>query len=662
ADFVLTVQPRLQSLPDVIVHITGAVPPYRLLEGEPTLSVSVVPSQRTDWFDLGVEVRVGDVTIPFEPLFRALAAGRTRLLLVDGSYLSLRQPLFAPLAELIAEAAEMPEWEPEHPTLRPEQLALWHELEELADEATAAAEWRSLVDALGVELTDEDRRPADGLTAALRPYQADGAAWMLRHWRHGVGGVLADDMGLGKTLQCIAFLLAARERHGAERMLVVAPTSVVPVWLAEAERFAPGLDVEAVTTSRTASGEEAARRRRAQVIVTSYAVLRRSPELFDALLAEADRPAWDAVIVDEAQAVKNRATLAHRVLAEVRTRALFAVTGTPIENSLGELHAILSLTTPGLLGSAARFRERYVVPIERAQPGISEGRGAGSGPAEHAAERARLLRRLRRRIRPVLLRRTKDEVAPELPERQEQVVRVPLDPWHRRRYTVALQRERQKLLGLLEDLDRNRFTVFRSLTLLRLLALDGRLVDDEAGHDDGRPGAGGDSGSAKLDALVERLRQLVGEGHRALVFSQFTRYLALVERALDSAGIETAYLDGATRDRAGAVAGFRDGDGPAVFLISLKAGGVGLTLTEADYVFLLDPWWNPAVENQAIDRAHRIGQTRPVMVYRMIAEDTIEEKVLALQARKARLFDEAIDDHGEFAELLDADAIRSLLG
>jgi len=249
-----------------------------------------------------------------------------------------------------------------------------------------------------------------------------------------------------------------------------------------------------------------------------------------------------------------------------------------------------------------------------------------------------------------VLRRTKELVAPELPERQEQELRIELSPAHRAVYDTVLQRERQKVLRLLTDLDSNRFIVFRSLTLLRMLALAPALVD------------AGDTGipSSKLDALRERLRELIAEGHRALVFSQFTSYLDLVRADLDAHGIAYEYLDGSTRRRADVIDAFRRGDAP-VFLISLKAGGFGLTLTEADYVFLMDPWWNPAAEAQAIDRTHRIGQTRPVNVYRMIAAGTIEEKVVALQQRKARLFTAVLGEGDALAQSLTADDIRGLL-
>ena len=308
-----------------------------------------------------------------------------------------------------------------------------------------------------------------------------------------------------------------------------------------------------------------------------------------------------------------------------------ALTGTPMENNLMELWSLLSITAPGLFPSPTRFREMYSRPIERDRD-------------------ADVLARLRRRIRPLMRRRTKEQVAPELPPKQEQELPVDLDLRHRRVYERHLQRERQKVLGLIDDVDRNRFMILKSITLLRRLSLHAGLVSDEhAGL-----------GSAKIDVLLEQLSEVVDGGHRALVFSQFTSFLALVRERLDAAGVAYCYLDGSSRDRASIVARFRDGAAP-VFLISLKAGGFGMNLAEADYCFLLDPWWNPATEAQAIDRTHRIGQTRNVMVYRLIARDTIEEKVSALAKRKAALFAGVMNDGDAFGAALTADDIRALM-
>jgi SNF2 family DNA or RNA helicase len=286
-----------------------------------------------------------------------------------------------------------------------------------------------------------------------------------------------------------------------------------------------------------------------------------------------------------------------------------------------------------MLGSRAQFQDIYAKPI------------AGPGEAGAAA-----LDRLRRRAKPLLLRRTKEVVAPELPERVEQVLEVSLAPKHRKVYDTYLQRERQRMLGLLDDFDSNRFAIFRSLTVLRRMALDASLVDVSHAN----------VPSSKLDVLMEQLDDVIAGGHRALIFSQFTSYLGKVRARLDEAGIDHAYLDGSTTHRTEVIDGFKNGDAP-VFLISLKAGGFGLNLTEADYVFLLDPWWNPATEAQAIDRTHRIGQTSNVVVQRWVAKDPIEDKVMALKPRKAALFDAVLDDDGTFSSSLTASDIKALL-
>jgi SNF2 family DNA or RNA helicase len=363
----------------------------------------------------------------------------------------------------------------------------------------------------------------------------------------------------------------------------------------------------------------------ADVIVTSYTLFRLDFESYR-------RADWAGLILDEAQFVKNRATAVHRCARDLKAPFKLAVTGTPMENNLMELWALFSIVAPGLFGSAAKFAQEYQRPIERGEDG---------------GER---LARLRRRIRPLMLRRTKDVVAAELPAKSEQVLEVELGPRHRKIYDTFLARERAKLLGLIEDLDRNRFIVFRSLTLLRMLSLDASLVDD----------AYATVPSAKLDALFEQLEDAVAEGHRVLVFSQFTSFLKKVAARMDALTLPYCYLDGSTVRRGAVIERFRSGDAP-VFLISLKAGGFGLNLTEADYVFLLDPWWNPATESQAVDRVHRIGQSKNVMVYRMVATGTIEEKVMALGARKAKLFNSVIDDGGVFSAALTAEDIRGLV-
>ena len=629
AEFATRVLPAVQALDDVRVEARGIARQYRELTGDPRITVSTVETTDADWFELGILVDIDGRRIPFAPLFTALAQRRKRMLLSDGAYFSLAHPALDRLRELIDESRDLVEWEA-GPRVSRYHVDLWEEFEDLADVAEPAVAWRAAI----ARLRDQPPAisappPPGGLATALRPYQLDGFRWLAALWEAGLGGVLADDMGLGKTLQVLALILHARTRSDDRPALVVAPTSVVPAWRDEAARHAPGLRVQ--TVEATGVRLDAVD---ADVIVTSYALLR----LDAAAYAARD---WSLVVLDEAQAVKNPRTRVHRAALELRARARVAVTGTPLENSLADLWAILALTSPGLFPSARRFRQEYLTPIED---------GKAEENLEGGASRERRLARLRRRIRPYLLRRTKALVAPDLPPRQEQDVRVELTSGHRAVYERVLQRERRKVLGLLDDLDSHRFIVFRSLTLLRMLALAPSLVDL----------GGGGLGSSKLDALRDRLAELAAEGRRALVFSQFTSYLDIVERDLRAHGIGTSRLDGSTPRRAEVIDAFRRGDDP-VFLISLKAGGVGLTLTEADCVFLLDPWWNPAAEQQAIDRTHRIGQTRPVTVYRLIAAGTIEEKVVELQQRKARLFRAVLDDGDAFSAALSADDIRALL-
>ncbi|MFJ4164212.1 DEAD/DEAH box helicase [Microbacterium sp. NPDC089698] len=636
AEFVSHLVPALEAR-GIAIETTGAPRTYAELTGDPAITVSTVESTDPDWLELGFLVRIDGKTIPFEPLFRALALRQGKLKLVDNTWFSLRHPAFDRLKELLDEAAELAEWET-GPRIARTHLTLWEDFEDLADETLPARTWRAAIEALRADPGEDPVPLPAAITADLRPYQREGFTRLARLWQHSLGGILADDMGLGKTLQLLTLIAHAREASAedAAPWLVVAPTSVLPVWEREAERFAPGLRVVVAGRTRDAHGVDLASHvGDADLVITSYTVLRLDAEEF------ARRP-WSGVVLDEAQNVKNPATKQHQAVAALDARAVYAATGTPLENGLGELWALLSLTSPGLFASARRFREDFIQPIEQGK--VPEN-------AEGAPFRRSRIELLRRRIRPFLIRRTKELVARDLPERQEQVLRVELAPAHQHRYDTVLQRERQKILGLLPDLDRQRFIVFRSLTMLRMLSLAPGLIEpDDAGI-----------ASRKLEELVERLIELRSEGHRALVFSQFTSFLGLAAERLRRAGLRVSYLDGSTRDRDRVVQEFREGDQDA-FLLSLKAGGTGLTLTEADYVFLLDPWWNPAAEAQAADRAHRIGQQNRVFVYRMISEGTIEEKVLALQQRKARLFSAVLDDEDLFAQSLTADDIRELLG
>jgi SNF2 family DNA or RNA helicase len=626
ARFATEMLPDLEGIDGLEVRWSGPVPTFREATDAPTVRLGGEETPDGDWLDLLVEVEVGGEEVAFHALFLALAAGDSHLLLPSGTYFSLDHPELRQLAELIAEARSLHDPPPGRVRLSRFQASLWEELQAIGIVTAQAGAWSDAVAALASAGDDQGRRPLPaGLTATLRPYQETGFQWLASRWAHGLGGILADDMGLGKTLQALALICHARERRASDPWLVVAPTSVVGNWVAEAARFAPGVPTVAVTETERRRGTTLAEATAgAGIVVTSYTLFRLEHEAYEAL-------GWEGLLLDEAQFAKNPASHNYQRARRLNAPFKLAMTGTPLENSLTELWALTSITAPGLFARPDRFAEDYRVPIERHQD----------------AER---LDQLRRRIRPVMLRRTKDQVAADLPVKQEQILELELHPRHRRLYQTWLQRERQRILSLLDDMNGNRFEIFRSLTLLRQAALDVSLVDPAQA---GVP-------STKLDALDEMLADVVADGHRVLVFSQFTRFLTQARRRAEGAGIDCCYLDGRTTKRAAVIEGFRTGGAP-VFFISLKAGGFGLNLTEADYCILLDPWWNPATEAQAVDRVHRIGQTRKVMVYRLVAKDTIEAKVMALKAKKAALFDSVVGGGGFESGAISAADIRTLL-
>src|SRR5579859_1985551 len=629
--------PLLAKQPGLILEISGEPADYR--EAGDSLQIAISAGElagETDWFDLGVTITVEGRPVPFLDVFLALSRGEPHLLLPDGAYFSLEKPELRALARLIEEARALQDSPPGQLRISRYQAGFWDELAALGVIGYQATAWREQVHGLLSAAADVSGRnaPPPGLTARLRPYQEDGFGWLAFLWEHRLGGILADDMGLGKTLQCLALISHARQRHArqghargdpaAGPFLIVAPTSVVSNWAAEATRFAPELRVVTISGTMARAGQDLSEiAAGADAVVTSYALLRIDFAAYAAV-------GWSGLLLDEAQQVKNRQSKVYQCARRLTAPVKIAITGTPLENNLMELWSLLSITAPGLFPDPDRFRDYYARPVER------------NGDGQRLAQ-------LQQRIRPLVRRRTKEQVAAELPAKQEQVLEVELHPQHRNVYQTWLQRERQKVLGLIGDMDANRFAIFRSLTLLRQLSLHAGLVDE----------AHAGLASAKIDALLGQLREVADGGHRALVFSQFTGFLGKVGDRLEAEGIRYCYLDGSTRNRAEAIRRFKDGSDP-VFLISLKAGGFGLNLTEADYCFVLDPWWNPATEAQAVDRTHRIGQTRNVMVYRLVAKDTVEEKVMALKARKARLFSSVLDDGNVFGTALDADDIRAL--
>lgn len=676
------VLPKLRRISAVQVRFNGT-PPQFVEATDALIEITVSEGNSRDWFGLGIAVKVNNWTVPFAQIFEALDRGADRILLGNGTYFSLRRPEFKTLRTLIAEARELDDAGGELRINR-HQAGLFSELESLAASVQTTRRWDEQVRSLLALVEASEARKADpaegedkpatsadvhskrnergsarsslnreypvpaSLRATLRPYQVEGYRWLTFLYEHRMGGILADDMGLGKTVQALALLAHAIEEHSTAApgepfapFLVVAPTSVISNWAAEAERFLPEAKVVTVTETTAGKTPLAERVAGAHLVLTSYTLLRMDEDAYVSYAAGLGSgegpgtPGWGALLLDEAQFVKNTGTRAWSIARAMPARTKIAMTGTPLENNLMELWALLAIVADGLFPSARAFRDLYARPAE-----------SGEDPAHAAATTARL----RQRIRPLMLRRTKELVAAELPAKNDVRVNLPLSPGHRRIYDTHLQRERQKVLGLLEDMDKNRFTIFQSLMLLRRLALDAALIDPDAYEG---------VTSAKREYLVERLPELLAGGHRVLVFSQFTGYLKSIARALGEKGIDHLYLDGSTRNRAEVIEAFRSGAAP-VFLISLKAGGFGLNLTEADHVFIMDPWWNPAAEQQAVDRIHRIGQEREVHVYRLVAEGTIEEKVMQLKASKAALFD-AVVGEGEFASaVVTAEDVRAL--
>jgi len=716
ARFMTETLPVLRELEAFDIEVDDDVPDYREAEAAPVITTSVSDDEdRPDWFSLSVRVHVGQEEIPLALLMAAVATGEPEVLLESGTWVSIDRPEIEALARLMEEGRELADPQAQG-ELRVSALhaGYYEVLESLGVIERATARWKERVGRLlerarAAEAAAEPPggRPVggddaggtsgrtgegaggvpvpEGMRATLRPYQLEGYRWLDFLRQAGLGGVLADDMGLGKTVQVLAAvqrLIEQRaetqgseptssgdpgEPEGTGPVLVIAPTSVVGSWVEQAERFCPGLRVRAVR--RTAAKREETLAQIVEgcdVVVTSYTIARLCEEEFIA-------QDWAWVVCDEAQFVKNHTSATYKAVRRLRSPSTIAITGTPLENSLMDLWALMSIAAPGLLPDPERFGQVYRKPIDR-------------GDAE-------ALGRLRRRMRPFLLRRTKEQVAADLPAKTEQVLSVELGAKHRKAYDQRLARERQRILGLLEeDTAQSRFVALKALTTLRQMALDPALVDGEdgaepetvetaesagggeageagggtggsgkraargakavKGRDAGAPATGRrrpgrrPSPSAKVEVLVEHLGPILSEGHRALVFSQFTRYLSGVREHLEATGVRTAYMDGSTPDRQKVIDAFRGGEAD-VFLISLKAGGFGLTLTEADYVFLLDPWWNPQAEEQAVDRTHRIGQDKPVMVYRLVSADTIEEKVMALKEKKAELFARVVEGAGE---------------
>jgi len=604
--------------------------PYCIAQAEDWF-VAVEESVGSDWFDLDLGVSVAGERISLvPPLLRLLREQPDLLGVVRGLEdsqtfpvaLDARRILPVPAGRLKAWLLPLLEFlDEDRPRLTRHNAAALAGLEALPTHWIGGEELR----ALGRRLHDFSgmtrHLPAPGFTATLRPYQQIGLDWLQFLREYGLAGILADDMGLGKTVQTLAHLQLEKVSGRADRpSLVVATTSLMANWRDEAAQFTPDLNVLILHGKDRAEhyGEIA----RADLVLTTYPLLVRDRET---LLAQD----WHLLVMDEAQFIKNPKAQAHQVARSLRSRHRLSLTGTPLENHLGELWAQFDFLMPGLLGNAKRFTQVFRTPIEKL--GEEEMR-----------------QRLGERVRPFLLRRTKEQVLKDLPPRTEMVRWVEIEGGQRDLYEslrVAFDRKLRQVLTE-QGVGRSQIMIFDALLKLRQICCDPRLVKLPAAEALVKKGH---AHSAKLATLMEMLDELLDEGRKVLLFSQFTSMLGLIEAELDRRGIQYAKLTGQTRDREMPIKDFQEGRVP-LFLISLKAGGTGLNLTAADTVIHYDPWWNPAVEEQATARAHRIGQDKPVFVYKLMTQGTVEEKILALQNRKRGLADQLMKQGGEGGE------------
>ncbi len=554
----------------------------------------------TNWFELDSEFTSDDQSVDLGAVRLFLDSGRRFIQLKDGSFAEANVDELKQVANLLEEAGALPG--------KPKtKLPLFHAtaldlLASLGDVEVDAKARRAMA-----ELREVDGIPAvkapDGLHGELRHYQEAGLSWLWFLYRHGLSGVLADDMGLGKTVQALALLLKVKNEEGPQPALVVAPTSVLPNWEREIERFAPSL--KTFTWHGPDRKESHHMLKDVDVVLTSYALVRRDIE-------ELKQVQFRTVVLDEAQNIKNADSVTAQACKLVPGDHRLALTGTPLENRLSELWSLFDFLMPGFLGSLDAFHDRFEHPI-----------------MVQADDEVRT--RLKRRIHPFILRRLKTEVAKDLPPKTEVITWVDMDPGQAALYREVLTESRRKVYDSIDKVgfNKSRMSILSALMRLRQVCCDPRLLK--------LPPGTLLPPSSKLERFDELVEELIREGHRALVFSQFTEMLDLLKTQADAKQRPYLYLDGRTRDRMAKVDAFNDDKGPPIFFISLKAGGTGLNLTAADYVIHYDPWWNPAVEDQATDRTHRIGQTKAVFAYKLITRGTVEEKILGLQQRKRDL-------------------------
>ncbi|ALI99037.1 DEAD/DEAH box helicase [Rufibacter tibetensis] len=579
-------------------------------------SVNVGINETNDWFDIYGTVRFGPYEIPFIKLRNHILTKRREYKLPNGQIAIIPEEWFTQYLELFAFSEGDDELK-----LRKHHLSLVSDLQNgnLAHVTMS----RKLEKLREFEAVEDQPLPV-GFKGELRPYQKAGYNWLHFVQDYHFGGCLADDMGLGKTVQTLAMLQHRKENGAQTASLLVMPTSLVYNWLAEAQKFTPQLRI--LTYTGTYRNKSVAQFKHYDLILTSYGIVRLDHEILKKYM-------FDYVILDESQAIKNPNSNTSISIRELKSKHRLILTGTPVENSTLDLWSQMSFINPGLLGTQNFFKKEFLRPIEKLKD-------------EHKT------RRLHALIKPFILRRHKSQVAKELPEKIEHVTFCKMTEEQEHAYEETKSYYRNKILKNIEEQGaaKSQFMLLQGLMKLRQIANHPRMAD---------PAYEAESG--KLGEVLRLTRNVVSEGHKVLIFSQFVKHLDIVREALDERKIKYAYLDGSTKDRQAQVTNFQNDPKLPVFLISLKAGGVGLNLTAADYVFILDPWWNPAVEAQAVDRAHRIGQQNTVFTYKFITKNSVEEKILALQDKKLQMVSDLISTDEAVIKRLTKEDIESLL-
>jgi SNF2 family DNA or RNA helicase len=557
-------------------------------------------SSGVDWLSLDMTFEVDGVGADERELRECLESGRRLVRLQDGTYAPVRTD---EVKEILERMAEIYATSGNGKTLPLAQAGRVQDLLSLIGNSQVTPATKQLFSKLQSISEIEQVAKPRSLKATLRPYQKEGYSWLVFLHELNTGGILADDMGLGKTVQTIALLVWLKGKSKTKiKHLVVAPTSVVPNWLREIEKFSPTLN--ALAWHGPDREKLIDKLEDADIVITSYALVRRDEEFFH-------KQQFYYVILDEAQHIKNPASATARAVKKLPSERRLALTGTPIENRLSEIWSIFDFVSPGLLGDLGRFEEKFARPIDRGDRGAAE--------------------KLRAAIHRFVLRRDKLDVAKDLPPKIEQDILVPMADEQTKLYAQILRQVRDSVMSEVEKqgLAKAKIQILAALTRLRQVACDPRLMKLE--------GDWSADTSGKMGALREIMQEAVAGGHRVLVFSQFVEMLKLIRSVLEEEGVKYEWLTGASTDRMEKVDRFNNDPTVSAFLISLKAGGTGLNLVGADTVIHFDPWWNPAVEDQATDRAHRIGQSRTVSVYRLIAKDSVEEKILQLSEKKRAL-------------------------